>query len=167
MKNNIHFWYSKDFTSFYIDPISTDTNLPIFLEKVIGVEKIIPVDTDAMPIHSPLLSSELQGTPYEKYIGRSYGNFLIRHAKKVYEYSLILENNMIVSNLGYGIQIENTQASLINRCVSKVLGKMIDVEALQPERFYRIKEGVVYPTEHITNDAMAYVAGLFIPEIFD
>ena len=166
MTNDTFLWYSKNFTSFYIDPITTDTNLPIFNENIIGVERIIPSSTDAMPIHSPLLSSQLAGTPYEKYIGRSYGNFLIRHAKKVYEYSLILENNMIVSNLGYGVLIENTRASYINSCISKALGKSIEVEALQPERFYRINDGVIYPTEHITDDAVSYVAGLFIPEIF-
>lgn len=166
MTNNTYFWYSKKFTSFYIDPITTDTNLPIFLEKVIGIETIIPADTNAMPVVSPLINTQLQGTPYEKYIGRSYGNFLMRHAKKIYEYSLILENNMIVSNLGHGVLIENTSASYINSCVSKVLYKTIEVEALQPERFYRINDGVIYPTTHITDDAVSYVAGLFVPEIF-
>lgn len=166
MTNDTYFWYSADFTSFYIDPITTDTNLPIILEKVVGVETIIPSDTDAMPVVSPLLSSQLQGTPYEKMLNGTYGQFLRKHAKDIYEYTLILENNMIISNLGYGIQIENTSASYINRCISKVLGKMIDVEALEPQRFYRINDSVIYPTEHITDDAVSYVAGLFIPEIF-
>ena len=166
MKNDIYFWYSKDLTSLYLDPVHTDMKLPIFFEKVIGAERIIPTDTRTLPVVSPLIQSQLADTPYEKMMGISYGEFR-RNSKDIYEYALILENNMIVSNLGYGIQIENTSANYISSCLRMLLGETFNVESLEAERFYFIRDGRIHPTAHQTDDVISYVCGLFIPEIFE
>ena len=165
-KNDYYFWFSYDFGSLYIDPVHTDMNLPIFSNKVIGAERIIPVDTRTLPVVSPLIQSQLADTPYEKMMGISYGEFR-RSSIDIAEYALILENNMIVSNLGYGILIENTTASYINSCLGMLVVEPFNVESWEAERFYVIRDGVVHSTEHRTKDAMAYVCGLFIPELID
>ncbi len=168
MKNhNCYFWYSANYTSLYIDPLLYSMNLPIFSNKVIGIERIIPNDTEALPVISPLISTRLEDTPYGTILGRSYENFLRRRLKDIYEYSLVLENGIRVSNLGYGVLIENTRASLINHSLFKVLGESVNIKIWQAERFYKIKDGVIIPTEHVTKDVMAYVSGLFIEEIFE
>jgi hypothetical protein len=167
MKNNdCYFWFSSNYGSIYIDPVRTDMNLRIFFEKVIGAERIIPVGTRTLPVVSPLIQSQVADTPYEKMMGISYGEFR-RSSNEIAEYALILENNMIVSNLGYGILIENTSASYISSCLGMLLGESFNVESWEAERFYVIRGGVIHPTEHRTKDAMAYVCGLFIPELID
>ena len=167
MKNDIYFWYSADYTSLYIDPLQYSMNLPIFSNKVIAIERIIPNDTETLPVISPLIPTRLEDTPYGTILGRSYENFLRRRLKDIYEYSLVLENGTNVSNLGYGVLIENTRASLINHCLFKVLGESVNIKIWSPERFYKIKDAVIIPTEHVTKDVMAYVSGLFIEEIFE
>ena len=157
IKNECTFWYDKNFTSFYINPVQIEMNLPFFRNAIIGAERIIPNDNDRLPIITPLLASRIHATPYRRIMERSYGTFLMRYAKDIRQYAFIMDNSTIIRSLESGIFIGNTNASLINNSLRKVIGKKIDIELLQAERFYQIKEGVIIPTNHITDDVTLYI----------
>ena len=166
MKHDCYFWYSKDFTSFYIAPLRLDMNLPIFNEKISGAELLVPNDTDKLPVIYPYGPDRIENTPYNRLIGHSYRHFLRTCYKDLYEYRINLTNGMVLSNIGDGVYIKNTTKAFINLCIFKLMGTSINIADWQAERFYQVQDAVVQPTEHVTSEPVNYICGLFIPEIF-
>lgn len=165
--NNIYFWFNADYSGLYLDPLLKSMSLPIFKDSIKEVILAIPNNRNEQSFDARQPESQLEKTIYNNLIGMKYGQFLEMPERNLYEYVFILSSGIKISNLGYGLLMENASLEFINLSLGSILENNFKANHWDSNRFYRILDGVIQPTEHFTDDAIQYICGLFIPEIFE
>lgn len=170
-KNDIYFWYSTDYQSFFISPLRLSYHLTLFDDKIIKVIRAIPNNwQQGQDIIDPYQKTKpIEATIYAPLISMRFGTFLVMPSvepeKNLYEYEFLLSGYIRVSNIGGGVLLENTDMEYINLTLSNILKKQVSINGWEPNRFYHITDGVIKPTKHVTKDGVNHVLGLFIPEV--
>ena len=175
MENDCYFWFNANHTSLYIDPLLTSMGLSIFDDSITQVLLAVPSQRDGNGTSSAFDSrnpmSQIEDTIYNNLIGMKYGQFLDMpremSERNLYEYQLILSSGIKIRNLGSGLLMTDISLEFINLSLGSILENNFNSKHWDANRFYRILDGVIQPTEHFTDNAMQYICGLFSPEIFE
>jgi len=173
--NNIHFCYNPDHSKFHIDPVKPKMRLSLFDEKITQVLLAIPNDVDGIPestVYDNLYGKSappIETTIYKGLIGMPFIKFLAmpkeEPERNLYEYQFMLESGKKIISILDGLLIENVNTDFINLTLTNLLGKPININGWQPNRFYLIVDGIIQPTQHTTDETIGYICGGFMPEL--